>query len=174
MTEKQNVAVGVLQFESAQAVMGIFERFEKLDMARRELCRQQVRIGDMEVGVPAGDALLDVSCVVRHWIDADGLEHDHRTAALDNAEEDVVRFGSLKRNVEPEKVAIKRQRGRNIIHNEERRNTRDFWFSHMSLSPRIFRQDGNRTGRAVRSGLRSAAERTREWRRTPHKVKQAV
>src|SRR3954452_15488654 len=87
-TEKQNIAVSVLEFESTQAVIGIVEWFGKLDIARRELCRQRVRIGNIQVGVPAGDALFDVSCVVRHWIDADGLEQDHRTAALDNAKED--------------------------------------------------------------------------------------
>src|SRR5258706_540975 len=41
--------------------------------------------GDIEVGVPAGDAFFDVSRVVRHWSDADGLEHDHRSTAPDNA-----------------------------------------------------------------------------------------
>jgi hypothetical protein len=45
----------------------------------------------MDVGVPAGDAFLDVSRVVGYRIDADVLEHHHRGAALDNAEEDVVR-----------------------------------------------------------------------------------
>src|SRR5262245_45313420 len=121
MTEKQNVAVNVLKFESTQAIIGIFERFEKLDIAHRELCRQRVRIRDMEVGVPAGDALFDVSRVVWHRIDADVLEHDHRSAASYNAEEDVVRFGPLKRDVEPETVAIKSQGGGDIAHDEERR-----------------------------------------------------
>ena len=49
----------------------------------------------MKVCVPAGDAFFDVSRVVRHWIDTDVLEHDHRRAALDNAEEDVVRSRAL-------------------------------------------------------------------------------
>src|ERR1051325_9934422 len=38
--EKQDIAVGVLELESAQAVIGVFERFEKLDIARRKFCRQ--------------------------------------------------------------------------------------------------------------------------------------
>ena len=113
-TEEQDVAVSVLEFESTQAIIGIFEWFGKLDMARRELRRQRVRIGDIEVGVPAGDAFLDVSRVVRHGIDADVLEHDHRRAAPDNAEEDIVRFGPLKRDVEPETVTIERQGGGDI------------------------------------------------------------
>src|SRR5204862_7055057 len=116
--------------ESTQAIIGIFEWFGKLDIARRELCRQRVRIRDIEVGVPAGDAFFDVSCVVRYWIDTDALEHDHRSAALDNAKEDVVRFGSLKRDSEPETVTIKREGDGDIVHNEERRNAGDFWFSH--------------------------------------------
>src|SRR5215217_5497109 len=101
-TERQNVAVSVPEFESTQPIIGIFEWFGKLDIARRELCRQRVWIRDMEVRVPAGDAFIDVSCVVRHWINTDVLEHDHRGAALDNAKEDVVRFGSLKCDIEPE------------------------------------------------------------------------
>src|SRR6476646_3550314 len=87
----------------------------------------------MEVGVPAGDTLFDVSCVVRHWINTDGLKHDHRGAASDNAKEDVFGFGALKRDVEPEKVTIKHQCGGDMIHDEERRNTGDFWFSHVSF-----------------------------------------
>ncbi len=87
----------------------------------------------MEVGVPAGDALLDVARVVRHRIDTDGLEHDHRGVALDDAEEDVVGFGSLKRDGEPELLAIERQRGGDTVHDEERRDAGDFWFDHLSL-----------------------------------------
>src|ERR1700745_3880711 len=123
--QKQYVAVNVLEFESTQAIIGILEWLGKRDFARRELCRQPVRIGDMEVGVPAGDAFLDVSRVVRHCIDADVLEHDHRSAALDNAEEDVVRLGPLKRDVEPEAITIERERGGDITHDEERRNPGD-------------------------------------------------
>src|SRR5258707_10447429 len=90
----------------------------------------------MEVGVPAGDALFDV---VWHWIDADVLEHDHRSAATHNAEEDVVRFGPLKRDVEPETVAIKRQRGGDILDDEEWRNAGNFRFSHVNFYRRFSR-----------------------------------
>ena len=128
--EKQNVAVSVLQFESTQAVIGISKRFGKLHIARQKFCCQRVRIGDMEIGVPPGDALFDVTRVARHWIDADVLEHDHRSSALNNAEEDVVRFGSLKRDVEAETVAVKRQCRWDILDDEEWRNTGDSWFSH--------------------------------------------
>ena len=60
--------------------------------------------------------------VVRHWIDTNILQHDHRRTAPDNAEEDVVVTGPLKRDVEPETVAIKRQRGGDILNDEEWRN----------------------------------------------------
>src|SRR4029453_9508360 len=93
----------------------------------------------MEVGGPAGEAFFDVSRVVRHWVDADVLEHDHRGAPLDNAEEDVVR-GPLKRYVEPETVAIKRQRGGDILDDEEWRNAGNFWFSHVSVHRRCSRK----------------------------------
>ena len=68
----------------------------------------------MEVGVPSGYALFDVTRVVRDWIDANGLEHNHRGVALDDAKEDVVRLGPLKGDLKPETVVIKRQRVRNV------------------------------------------------------------
>ena len=61
------------------------------------------------------------------------LEHDRRSAAPDNAKEDIVRFGPLKRDIEPETVTIKREGGGDIVHNEDRRNAGDFWFSHASF-----------------------------------------
>ena len=39
----------------------------------------------------------------------------------------------MKRDVEPETVAIKRERGGDILHDEERRNAGNVWFSHVSL-----------------------------------------
>ena len=84
----------------------------------------------MKVSIPAGNAFFDISRVVRHWIDTDVLQHDHRRTPLDNAEKDVVVTGPLKRDVKPEAVAIKRQRGGDILYDEERRNAGNFWFSH--------------------------------------------
>jgi len=72
-----------------------------------------------------------VSRAVRHRLDPNVLEHDHRCAALDDTEEDVVRFGPLKRDVEAESVAIKLQRGGDIAHNEEWRNAGNLWFTHV-------------------------------------------
>ena len=85
----------------------------------------------MKISVPAGNAFLDISRVVRHWIDTDGLQNDHCGTPLDNAEEDVVRVGPLKRDVEPETVAIERQRGGDIPDDEERRDAGNVWFSHV-------------------------------------------
>jgi hypothetical protein len=111
---------------------------EKLDIARQKLCCQRVRVGDIEVGIPAGDTFFDVSCVVQHWIDTDGLKHDHRGATSDNAKENSIRLGPFKRDFEPEMVTIKRQRGGDMIHNEERRNAGDFWCSsHVSFHGRF-------------------------------------
>src|SRR5579862_625363 len=132
--KKQNVAVGVLELESTQAIMGIFEWFGKLHMARRKFCCQRVRIGNTEVRVPTRPAFFDVSLVVRKWFYTHVLEHDHRGAALDNAKEDVIRFGPQKRDLEPETVAIKRQRGRDIPDDEEWRNAGNFWFRHVALT----------------------------------------
>ena len=56
------------------------------------------------------------------------LEHDHRSAALDDAEENVVRLGPLKRDVEPKAVAIERQRRGDILDDEEGRDAGNVWF----------------------------------------------
>src|SRR5687768_18440340 len=92
----------------------------------------------MKVGVPAGPALFDVSLVVRQWIYTNVLEHDHRGTPLDNTKKYVVRVGPLKRDVEPETVAIKRQRGGNILDDEERGNAGNVWFSHVSFHRAVF------------------------------------
>src|SRR5436190_24003695 len=86
----------------------------------------------MKEGVPASNTLLDISRVVRRRFDADVLQDDRRPTPLDNAEENVVFTGPLKRDVEPETVAIKRQRRRDMPYDEERRNPGNFWFSHVS------------------------------------------
>jgi hypothetical protein len=58
--EEQNIAVSVLEFESTQAVIGIFEWFKELDIARREFRRQCVRIRDVKMtdcyGIQPGKA----------------------------------------------------------------------------------------------------------------------
>src|ERR1041384_137871 len=131
---KKNIPIRVPELEPTQAITRILDWHKKLDIAGRELCRQRIRIGDVDVRVPAGNALFDVPCVVRHWSHADFLEHEHRAAALNNAEKDIVRFGPLKCDLKPETVAIKSQRGRDILHDEERRNAGDLWFHHLSFS----------------------------------------
>ena len=123
--------VDVLDLKSPQTVIVDFEWCKKLDITRREFCGQCIRIWNMKVCVPAGNAFFDISCVVRHGIDADLLEHDHRRPALDDAEENVVLAGPLKRDVEAEAIAIKRQRGRDIPDDEERRDPGNFGLSHV-------------------------------------------
>src|SRR5689334_7604415 len=88
----------------------------------------------MKVSVPTDNAFFDISCVVRHGIDTNVLQHDHRSTSLDNAEENVVLTGSLERNVKPETVAIKRQRCGDILYDEEWRNAGNFCLSHMSFA----------------------------------------
>src|SRR5262249_14828914 len=120
--EEQYIAVSVLDLKPPQTIIVVLERLKKLDIARREFCRQRIGIRDMKVSVPAGNALFDISRVVRYWINADGLQHDHRRTPPDNAEEDVLVTGPLKRDVEPETVAIKRESRGDILYDEERRN----------------------------------------------------
>src|SRR5919108_2985049 len=113
--KKQNVAVYILHFEPAQPIPSIFERFGKFHIARRKFCCQLVWIVGADVSVPARPAFFDVSLVVWQRVNTNVLEHDHGGTPLDNAEEDVVRLGPLKRDVEPKPVAIKRHRSRDIL-----------------------------------------------------------
>jgi hypothetical protein len=50
--EKQYVAVHVLQLESTQPIVGVFERLGQLHLSRCEFGGQRVRIGDIDVRVP--------------------------------------------------------------------------------------------------------------------------
>src|SRR5262245_33391422 len=74
-TEEQDIAVVVLYFETSQAVIIIFQRCGKLNIARSKFGGQSVRIGDIHVCVPARPAF---AFVVGKRINANVLEHDHR------------------------------------------------------------------------------------------------
>ena len=52
---------------------------------------------------------------------------------MHNPKKDIVVSGTLKHNLKPELIAIKRQRCRDIPHNEERRDTANFCFRHNQL-----------------------------------------
>ena len=135
-TEEQYISVSVLDLKSPQTIIAIFailDRFKKLDITRGELCRQCIGVRNIKICVPAGNALFDISCVVRYGIHTNVFQNDHRRTSLDNAEEDVVITGPLKRDVEPEAVAIKRQRRRDILYDEEWRNAGNFCFSHVNF-----------------------------------------
>src|SRR5690242_20600067 len=54
-----------------------------------------------------------------------------------NAKEDVIRLRPLKRDVESETVTIKRQYGRDMIHDKERRNAGDVWLDHVTFESRV-------------------------------------
>src|SRR6187431_1557885 len=99
MTEKQDIAVCVLNLKSPQAIitiLAVFKGSKKLDITRQEFCRQCVGIRNIKIGVPAGNALFDIPCVVRDGIHTNVLQNDHRRTSLHNAEEDVVVSRSLK------------------------------------------------------------------------------
>src|SRR5436305_183629 len=105
-TEEQDIAVGVLELETAQTVVSVLQRLGKLDIARSKFSRQGIRIRDVKVCVPAGPRL---SPVVRQWIYANILEHDTRTASANDAEEDVV-SGPLEGDLKSKPVPVKRKR----------------------------------------------------------------
>src|SRR5947207_2945056 len=109
-TEKQEIAIGVLELETTQTVISVFQWFEKLDIARSKFGRQGVRIRDDNECVPAGDTFFDVSRVVRHWSYANVFEQDLRTASANDAEEDVVRSRPLEGDLKSKPVSVKRKR----------------------------------------------------------------
>ena len=90
-TEKQDIAVDVLELETTQTVIGVFQWLGQLDIARSKFGRQCVRIRDVNECVPPGDTLFDISLIVRQWSHANVFEQDLRTAPANDAEEDVVR-----------------------------------------------------------------------------------
>src|SRR5215470_9699145 len=110
MTEKQDIAVGVLKLETTQTVISVFQWLGKLDIARSKFGRQRVRIRDVNECVPAGDTCFDVSLVVRQWSHANVFEQDLRTAPANDAEEDVVRSRPLEGDLKSEPVSVKRKR----------------------------------------------------------------
>ena len=59
-----------------------------------------------------------MSGVVGDGFNADGLEHDHGAAALNDAEEDVAGFGSLKGDFETELIAVVGEGGGNVPDDE--------------------------------------------------------
>src|SRR5437868_7508043 len=136
MSEEQNVTVGILEFESTQSVMCIFEWLGKLDSARRKFRSQRVRIGNINISVPWRAAQAYVPRVIRHRLGADCLEKDHRPAALHDSEKKVVGL-SLKCDLKPELVAIKRKRSCNIFHDKTRRYPADLWLSHILVVPSV-------------------------------------
>src|SRR6185295_10930640 len=118
-TEEQDIAIGVLERETTQTVVSVFERFAKLDMTRGKLGRQHVRIGNVNECIPARDALLDISRVVRHWRYANGFQQDLGAASANDSEEDVVRLRPLESDVKAKPITIKRQRRRDVVYDKE-------------------------------------------------------
>src|SRR5262245_49931402 len=90
-TEKQDIAVGVLELETAHTVFSVCKRLENLDIARSKFGRQCIRVRDVDVCVPTGDALFDVSRVVGHWSYANLFEQNLGTAPANDPKEDVFR-----------------------------------------------------------------------------------
>ena len=86
-TEEQDIAVDVFEFETPQTVMGVLQWLRKLDITRSKFGCQCIRIRDVKVSVPAGDAFFHVSLAVRQWSYANVFEQDLRTASANDAEE---------------------------------------------------------------------------------------
>jgi hypothetical protein len=118
-TKEQDIAIGVLEREATQTVLSIFEWLAKLDITRSKLGRQRVRLGDGNESVPASDALLNISRVVRHWRYANGFEQDLSATPANDAEEDVVRSRPLESDLKAKPITVERQRRRNIVYDQE-------------------------------------------------------
>src|SRR6185503_10258337 len=110
-TEEQDVAIGVFERKTPQAVFRIlqWEWLPELHVAGRELRRQRVRIRYEHERIPPCNALLDVAGVVGHRRHAHGLEQNLRTASANNAKEDVTGLRHLERDLKAEPIAVERQ-----------------------------------------------------------------
>ena len=73
----------------------------------------------------------DVPRVIWHWLDADLLEHQHRSVALYDTEKNIIRLRPLERDLKIELVAVERKRRRNRVHN-------DHSFSTASLNRKVY------------------------------------
>ena len=62
-TEKQDIAVGVLELETTQTVISVFQWLGKLDIARSKFGRQCVRLWDVNECVPARDTFFGPNSV---------------------------------------------------------------------------------------------------------------
>src|SRR5262249_44174939 len=124
--EEQHVAVDVLELETAQTVVVVLQRRGERDVARSELGRERIGIRNVEVRVPASTRL---ALAVRQRSHADVLEQDHRAASANDAEERIV-GRSLEHDLEPEPVAVERERRPQRAHDEERRDAGDLGSVH--------------------------------------------
>ena len=85
------------------------QRLKEFDAARREFRRQRVRVRDVEIRVPPGDALLDVARVVRYRLYTYFLQNNHCAASLNNPEVDIIISGALEGNFKSQGIAIECQ-----------------------------------------------------------------
>jgi hypothetical protein len=79
---------------------------------------------------PKGLCFFDVPRVVRHGIDTNLFQDDHRPSVLYNAKENIVFTEPTEGNVEPELIVIEVQSVWNILYDEERGDGADLWFGH--------------------------------------------
>ena len=135
--EVQQVAVSVLDFKPEQTIIVYPERCKKLDIARREFCGQCIRIRNMNVCVPTGNAFFDIPSVVRHGLYTDFFYNDHRSPSLDNAEENVLVTGPLECDIEAETIAVKRQCDGDISDDKEWCNACNLCFGRVRLNHNI-------------------------------------
>src|SRR5262249_40779415 len=103
--EINHVSIRVLNLEAAQVVAVVVQRLEERDAPRSEFRRERIRIRHIDVGIPPRDSVPDVARVVGYRRDVDSLEHEHRPAALDDAEEDVGGLRPLERDLEAQAIA---------------------------------------------------------------------
>jgi hypothetical protein len=128
--EVQDIAVGVLNFETAEVVGVVFDGTKEAEIARGEFGGDGIRIRCVDVCVPGEVAFFDVASVIGDGLDPDRLEHDHGATALNDAEKDVARFGSLKGDLKAELITIKSEGGGDIPGYKARGDAGDWCFGH--------------------------------------------
>jgi hypothetical protein len=129
-SKEQDVAVSILQRETAETIVSVFQWLDKVDMTRSKLGRQSIRVRNIKKGVPASDSLLDVSRGVWLWLNANSFEQNLSAAAANDAEEDVVGSRPLKGDIKAKPVSVKGERCRDVSHDKEGGDCGDLGLRH--------------------------------------------
>src|SRR5689334_2341695 len=129
--EEDDIAVEIPHLEAAQPVVAIADRLVEADVARRELARQHVGVGDVDEGVPGGPRLPGAVRLRRRR----ALQEDLDGVAADDGEERIALRLAVA-DLEVERLAVELHRARDVGDDEEGRDRFEEGSAHRGLRSR--------------------------------------